>query len=89
MNLILKMKNKDALADNVAPGLDTVGIRIPDHWFSMIANILKIPLVTTSANVVGDNFMTSMENCSKVLNWIIMSPTISRTKLTLLIFTQR
>ena len=60
--LILKMKNENALADNVAPGLDTVGIRIPDHWFSMIANILNIPLVTTSANVVGDNFMTSMDN---------------------------
>ena len=58
--LILKLKNKDAIADNVAPGLDTVGIRIPDHWFSMIANILNIPLITTSANIVGGDFMTSM-----------------------------
>ena len=60
--LILRLKNKDVIADNVAPGLDTVGIRIPDHWFSMIANVLNIPLVTTSANVVGDNVMTSMDN---------------------------
>ena len=58
--LILKLKNKDAIADNVAPGLDTVGIRIPDHWFSMVAKVIDIPLVTTSANVVGDEFMTSM-----------------------------
>ena len=56
------MKNKDAIADNVAPGLNTVGIRIPDHWFSMVANVLNIPLVTTSANIVGDEFMTSIEN---------------------------
>lgn len=60
--LILRIKNKNAIADNVAPGLDTVGIRIPDHWFSVIAKVIDIPLVTTSANVVGDEFMTSMDN---------------------------
>ncbi|MBW2985683.1 threonylcarbamoyl-AMP synthase [Candidatus Woesearchaeota archaeon] len=60
--LILRLKNKDAIADNVAPGLDTVGIRIPDHWFSMVANVINIPLVTTSANIVGGDFMTSLDN---------------------------
>ena len=60
--LILRLKNKEVIADNVAPGLDTVGVRIPDHWFSIVAKLLNIPLVTTSANVVGDEFMTSMDN---------------------------
>ena len=60
--LILKLKNNNAIADNVAPKLKTIGVRIPDHWFSMIANVLNIPLVTTSANVVGDEFMTSLDN---------------------------
>ena len=59
--LILRLKNKDVIADNVAPGLDTVGIRIPDHWFSEVACMLDMPLVTTSANVVGDEFMTRAE----------------------------
>ena len=58
--LILKSKNK--LAKNIAPGLETIGVRIPDHWFSKVVEELNIPIVTTSANKVGEDFMTSLEN---------------------------
>ena len=35
---------------------------MPEHWFSGIVKELAFPVVTTSANVSGDNFMTSIEN---------------------------
>ena len=31
---ILNLKNKDAIAPNVNMDMDTLGVRIPDHWFS-------------------------------------------------------
>ncbi len=58
----LILKAKDNVAENVAPGLDTLGVRMPDHWFSKIVEELGIPVVTTSANKVGEDFMTSLEN---------------------------
>ena len=60
--LILNLKNKDAVASNVNNNLPTIGIRIPKHWFSEIVYELGFPVVTTSANVSGDDFMTSIEN---------------------------
>jgi L-threonylcarbamoyladenylate synthase len=59
---IFTLKDKKAIAESVNPGLDSVGVRIPDHWFHELAKELEVPLVTTSANLVGEPFMTSMEN---------------------------
>jgi len=59
--LILKIK-KQCVADNVAPGLNTLGIRIPDHWLSNIVNEMGIPIVTTSANKSGNDPMTSLDD---------------------------
>ena len=59
--LVLKIK-KQNVAENVAPGLDTLGIRIPDHWFSNFVNEIDIPIVTTSANKSGNDCMTSLED---------------------------
>lgn len=58
--LILKSKNK--VARNVAPGLETMGVRIPEHWFSRLVEELGFPIVTTSANKSGGDFMTSLED---------------------------
>ncbi len=60
--LILKLKNKKSVAKNVSLS-DTLGVRIPNHWISRIVNKLDIPIVTTSANKTGQNFMTSLEDC--------------------------
>jgi|TARA_B100001964_G_C14258134_1_gene613589 L-threonylcarbamoyladenylate synthase len=59
--LILKTK-KQCVAENVAPDLDTLGIRIPDHWFSNFVNEIDIPIVTTSVNKSSEDFMTSLDD---------------------------
>jgi L-threonylcarbamoyladenylate synthase len=59
--LILKLKNATAVAQEVTLGKDTLGVRIPHHWFSDVAAELMRPLVTTSANLHGKPFMTTLE----------------------------
>lgn len=58
----LILKCNGGVAPNVAPGIETLGIRIPDHWFSSFVEELGIPIVTTSANKAGGDFMTSLDN---------------------------
>ncbi|MGV8169447.1 MAG: L-threonylcarbamoyladenylate synthase [Candidatus Nanoarchaeia archaeon] len=60
--IILKLKNKNAVAKNVNHGGDTIGIRLPDHWIADYVKELGVPIVTTSANPTGENFMTSIED---------------------------
>ena len=59
--LILKTK-EDCVAKNVAPGLKTLGVRIPNHWFSDFVKEINIPIVSTSVNISGEGFMTSLED---------------------------
>ncbi len=59
--LILKVKKK-FFANNVAPGIDTIGIRIPNHWFYNYVKKMKVSIITTSANVSGGEFMTNLED---------------------------
>jgi L-threonylcarbamoyladenylate synthase len=60
--LIIKLKNKKAISDAVNLGLDTVGIRIPDHWFTKTLQKTDKPIVTTSVNKTGQPYMTSMND---------------------------
>jgi L-threonylcarbamoyladenylate synthase len=60
--LILKLKNKTCIAKNVSKKTNSIGIRFPDHWFTEFVEELNIPLITTSANKTGENFMTSLDN---------------------------
>ncbi len=62
VTLVLKLKGKNSLAKNVAPGTDTIGVRLPDHWLGKVIEKLGFPIVTTSANKEGRPFMTSIEN---------------------------
>ena len=59
--LILKLKNPIFLPEEVTKGLGTVGIRIPKHWISEIVNECGYPIITTSANKQGKDFMTSLD----------------------------
>ncbi len=60
--LILELKNKDCIAPDVNNNMPTLGIRMPDHWFSGIVKELAFPIITTSANVAGGNFMRTAED---------------------------
>jgi len=60
--LILKLKNKNAVSPLVNDNRDTLGVRIPDHWVSDCVSKIGKPIVTTSANKMGEDFMTSHED---------------------------
>ena len=59
--LILRLKNKKAVAEETNLSSDTIGVRIPKHPFT--AQILKSrkPFITTSVNETGEKFITSIE----------------------------
>lgn len=59
--LILRLKRR-CVAPGVNLGLGTLGVRIPKHWFSLLVRELGIPVVTTSVNISGQKFMTSIDN---------------------------
>lgn len=59
--LILKVKSHP-VAKSVSQGLSTLGIRIPDHWISEAVRELGVPIITTSANKSGSDYMTSLED---------------------------
>jgi len=61
--LITKLTDKKSIAPNVPNAKDdTVGVRMPDHWMQELVEELGVPIVTTSANKTGKEFMTSLEN---------------------------
>lgn len=41
-------------------GLNSLGVRIPDHWVSNLVGKLGKPLITTSVNVSGENAGTTL-----------------------------
>jgi tRNA threonylcarbamoyl adenosine modification protein (Sua5/YciO/YrdC/YwlC family) len=63
--LILKLKNKNCIAKEVNNEKDTIGVRIPNHWFSLVVREVGVPVITTSANISGQQFMTSTENLDR------------------------
>ena len=74
ITLILKTKNHP-VASEVAPNKDSIGVRIPDHWFHEIVKNLDIPIITTSVNVTGKMFTTSFS--AKSVSCITLSTILS------------
>ncbi len=65
--LVLRLKKEHPIPDAVNMGLETIGVRIPDNWFSDVVTELGSPVVTTSANLTGDDFMSSLENLNPII----------------------
>ncbi len=62
---ILKLKNKSAVSKEATNGMNTIGVRIPDHWFTKVVNMMEVPIITTSANKTGENFMKSIDDLNR------------------------
>ena len=58
--LILRLKDKKAVAKEVVVGKETLGVRYPNHWFGKIVAMLDKPIVTTSVNKAGEPFLTTL-----------------------------
>jgi tRNA threonylcarbamoyl adenosine modification protein (Sua5/YciO/YrdC/YwlC family) len=69
--LIVKLKNKECIAEQVNSGKDTLGVRIPNHWFSAVVQEIGLPIVTTSVNKTGEPFMTAIEELDPALSHLI------------------
>ena len=63
--LILKLKNKNAVNKEVNLGQETIGIRIPNNWFTKIIEELNIPFVTTSVNISGNPYLKDIRDIEK------------------------
>jgi L-threonylcarbamoyladenylate synthase len=65
ITLILKLKNKECIAKEVNPGLDSLGVRIPDHWITSFISMIETPIVTTSVNRTDKPFMVDIEELDR------------------------
>jgi len=60
--LILNLKKLEAVAPEVNNNLGTLGVRLPAHWISGVVEEFGFPIITTSANLSGESFMTTLDN---------------------------
>ncbi len=65
--LIFRLKNDNVISEQTTLASGTLGVRIPDHWFSSFVEKLGIPVVTTSANLTGEDFMTAIEDLNPAI----------------------
>jgi L-threonylcarbamoyladenylate synthase len=63
--LILKLKNKKSVSKSVNSGLDTIGVRMPEHWISEIVKELGVPFITTAALVEGNRVIINPNETSQ------------------------
>ncbi len=54
--LVLNLKNKNAVSKHVNPKNDTIGVRIPKHWISEFVEHIGEPIISTIANVSGEEY---------------------------------
>jgi len=60
--LVMELKNPNCVAKAVIQDINTLGIRQPEHWITKTFASLDIPIVTTSVNKTGKQFMTNVED---------------------------
>jgi tRNA threonylcarbamoyl adenosine modification protein (Sua5/YciO/YrdC/YwlC family) len=62
--LFLNRRNK-CVAEKVNPIDNTLGVRIPDHWFTQVVEEAGVPFVTTSVNLSGEPHMEKLDDLSQ------------------------
>lgn len=63
--LVYKKRNPDFL--NIVSDSDSLGIRIPKHFFSELVCEAGIPFVTTSVNVSGQQHVTNVDEIPETI----------------------
>ncbi len=63
--LLFKLKEKNELSKFVNPDTKIIGIRIPNHWFFDFVKEINLPIITTSVNISGEEYMTSLDNLNE------------------------
>ena len=59
--LIFELKNKSVIATNQVIGdLKSLGVRIPNHWFSEFLSEINTVFISTSANISGEPVIKSI-----------------------------
>lgn len=85
--LVLPVANRNAVAKSTITS-DLIGVRIPRHWTHEIASLLGHPIITTSANIAGDDYMKSKSDIhpsvSKVADFCIYDGAIKGAKIQVL-----
>lgn len=59
--IIFKLENKNAVAKEVNHGMSSLGVRIPKHWASKIAKETNLPIITTSVNKQGEEYLKAID----------------------------
>lgn len=77
----LKLRNNNAVSHSVNPIHQTLGVRIPEHWFSELVSMANVPFITTSVNLSGRKHMENIEDLPKpfkgAIDYIIYEGPIS------------
>jgi L-threonylcarbamoyladenylate synthase len=55
-------RSQKCVAEEVNATDNTLGVRIPDHWFTKIIEEAGVPFVTTSVNISGEPHMEKLED---------------------------
>ncbi len=63
--LLLKLKNRKAVAAEVIPKTGILGVRMPANWFLKVVEELDAPIVSTSANITAKSHMTSLKDLDR------------------------
>jgi len=75
--LVLPLKDPACIAPGTNAGLNSVGVRIPDHWIASFVESLGQPLVTTSVNISGQPPASTLLELQKFpVDFIIFEGTI-------------
>jgi tRNA threonylcarbamoyl adenosine modification protein (Sua5/YciO/YrdC/YwlC family) len=61
VTIVARLKNLDAVAQEVHLGTGIIGIRMPKHWITTVVARLGKPIVSTCANKRAETLMTHIE----------------------------
>ena len=59
--LELNLKNKEAISNKVNNNGKKLNVKMPEHWITDFVKELGYPIVSTSANVAGEDFITKID----------------------------